>query len=84
MSQIQRKKEWALSRLFLGELSTNYKSYLQELSRRKEDVLKLYSDEIKKPENDSQGYIYPFKNDVYKFDSKYLGDLILIHHLFKS
>jgi hypothetical protein len=81
MSQIQRKKEWALSRLFLGALSTNYKSYLQELSRRKEDVLKLYSDEIKKPENESQGYIYPFKNDVYKFDSKYLGDLILIQEV---
>jgi hypothetical protein len=81
MSQIQRKKEWALSRLFLGELSTNYKSYLQELSKRKADVLKLYSNEIEKPENKSQGYVYPFKNDVYKFDTKYLGDLILIQEI---
>jgi len=81
MSQIQRKKEWALSRLFLGELSTNYKSYLQELSKRKGDVLKLYKSEIDKSENASQGYVYPFKNDVYKFDSKYLGDLILIQEI---
>jgi hypothetical protein len=81
MSQIQRKKEWAVSRLFLGELSTNYKSYLEELSKRKGDVLKLYSDEIKKPENDQQGYVYPFKNDVYKFETRYLGDLILIQEI---
>jgi hypothetical protein len=81
MSQIQRKRDFGPTRLFLGQLTSNYKSYLGELSRRKEDVLKLYSDEIKKPENELQGYVYPFKNDVYKFDPKYLGDLILIQEI---
>ncbi len=81
MSQIQRKRDFGPTRLFLGQLTSNYKSYLGELSRKKEDVLKLYSDEIKKPENELQGYVYPFKNDVYKFDPKYLGDLILIQEI---
>ena len=83
MSQITRKNEWfsTNSRFLFGELSSNYKLYLKELSKRKVDVLKLYKSEIDKSENASQGYVYPFKNDVYKFDSKYLGDLILIQEI---
>jgi hypothetical protein len=66
---------------FLSGLTKEYKSFLQALAKKKSDSMVVYLNEINKEENARNGYVYPFKNDIYKFDPNYLGDLIIVQEV---
>ena len=66
---------------FLAGLTKEYKSFLEALAKKKNDSMIVYLNEINKEENAKNGYVYPFKNDIYKFDINYLGDLIIIQEV---
>lgn len=81
MSVITKKTSGVFGTGWFASLSKEYKSFLESLAKRKNESLIVYTNEIGKEENAKNGYVYPFKNDVYKFDTNYLGDLILIQEI---
>jgi hypothetical protein len=66
---------------FLAGLTKEYKLFLESLAKKKNDSMIVYLNEINKEENAKNGYVYPFKNDIYKFDTNYLGDLLIIQEV---
>lgn len=80
-SVITKKTSGLFGRLFLSGLTTEYKKFIDLLKLRKSEAINKYQTEIHEPANDPKGFVYPFKNDVYKFDPKYLGDLILLQEV---
>jgi len=85
MTSIQRKQ--ALFTLFdtdfFSSLTKDYKGYLVDLATKKSQAISEYQGLISKPDDVyfKEGYVYPFKNDIQKFDPKYLGDLIIIQEV---
>jgi hypothetical protein len=80
-SVITKKTSGLFGTGFLSGLTKDYKIFITLLKGRKQEALHNYQKEINTKENEDNGFVYPFKNDVYKFDTNYLGDLILLQEV---
>jgi hypothetical protein len=81
MTTITKKTSGLFGTGLFSSMTKEYKAYLSTLSQKKQSALLEYKKLVESSENANKGYVYPFKNDVYKFDTNYLGDLILIQEI---